>query len=70
MGNHYSNIKVKKINIIKEGVCKVLKKMKGGKAGGTDNIKPEMYKELVNDEIAVEYIRRSMQRVVEEGAEP
>lgn len=70
VGNHYSNVRVMRINIEKEDVCRVLKKMKAGKAGGTDNLKPEMYKELIKDESTVEYIGNAMQRVMEEGGEP
>ena len=66
----YRNIRVMDVHINKEEIRKTLKRLKNGKAGGVDGLKPEMYKVLEGSEVFVEALRSSCQRVVETGEVP
>ena len=70
IGDPYRNIKVMTMEIQKEDIEKVLRRLKGRKAGGLDGLKPEMYKVLGESGECVEAMRRAMEKVLEEGGEP
>ena len=65
----YKHITVMDVEISRE-VIKVLRKMKNGRCGGVDGLKPEMYKVLEGSEVFVNAMVRGFQRVVETGDMP
>ena len=65
----YKKVKVNRLEINKEEVKKVLEKLKTGKAAGLDGLRPELYKELINDRRAIEKLTASYKKVLEEKHE-
>ena len=49
---------------------KVEEKLKTGKSAGLDGLRAELYKELINDRRAIEKLRVSYKKVLEEKQEP
>ena len=66
----YRNIKVMDVDIKKENVIRILRKMKNGRAGGVDGLKPEMYKVLEGSELFVRAMVMGLQRVIQTGEMP
>ena len=65
----YKNVKVNRFEINEEEVKKVLEKLKTGKAAGLDGLRPELYKELINDRRTIEKLTTSYKKELEEKHE-
>ena len=70
VGDPYRNVKTMKLKIEKKDVERAFRRIKGGKSGGIDGLKPEMYKEMAGYGGSMEAFREAIERIVEEGGEP
>ena len=67
----YKKVKVNRFEINEEEVKKVLEKYKTGKsAAGLDELRVDLYKELLNDRRAIEKLTASYKNVLEGKTRP
>ena len=70
IGDPYRNVRTMKFEVEEEGIRKILRDMKRGKAGGLDGLKPELYKALERSEVVVGALKEGIEKIVTEGGEP
>ena len=70
LGDPYRNIRVMTFQVGGEEVKRALARLKNGRAGGRDGLKPELYKELGGSKICVGAMAEAIRGVIIEGGEP